>query len=65
MPRSLEQWLVHQSQVHPQVIDLGLARLQEVLERLNWRQPSVPVITVTPPARAIVHSPARSDCAAR
>ena len=44
--RSLEQWLAHQSQVHPQAIDLGLARLREVLERLDWRQPSVPVITV-------------------
>ncbi len=44
--RSLEQWLAHQSQVHPQTIDLGLERLREVLERLHWRQPSVPVITV-------------------
>jgi len=43
---SLEQWLVHQSQVHPKSIDLGLERLREVLERLLWRQPKVPVITV-------------------
>ena len=46
MPRSLEQWLVHQAQVHPHNIDLGLERLNCVLARLAWRQPSVPVITV-------------------
>ena len=44
--RSLEQWLTHQAQVHPNTIDLGLDRLQRVLERLHWRQPTVPVITV-------------------
>jgi len=32
--------------VHPQAIDLGLDRLQVVLERLQWRQPRIPVITV-------------------
>ncbi len=46
MPRSLEQWLAHQTQVHPQAIDLGLDRLRRVLGRLGWRQPTVPVITV-------------------
>jgi dihydrofolate synthase / folylpolyglutamate synthase len=44
--RSLEQWLAYQTQVHPQAIDLGLDRLRVVLDRLQWRQPSVPVITV-------------------
>jgi dihydrofolate synthase / folylpolyglutamate synthase len=44
--RSLEQWLAHQTQVHPQSIDLGLERLERVLDRLQWRQPSVPVISV-------------------
>ena len=44
--RSLEQWLAYQAQVHPQAIDLGLDRLRVVLERLQWRQPTVPVITV-------------------
>jgi dihydrofolate synthase / folylpolyglutamate synthase len=44
--RSLEQWLAHQSRVHPQAIDLGLDRLHLVQERLGWRQPTVPVITV-------------------
>jgi dihydrofolate synthase/folylpolyglutamate synthase len=43
---SLDQWLAHQSQVHPQAIDLGLDRLRRVQERLGWRQPTVPVITV-------------------
>jgi dihydrofolate synthase/folylpolyglutamate synthase len=44
--RSLEQWLAYQTQVHPQAIDLGLERLRAVLDRLQWRQPRVPVITV-------------------
>jgi dihydrofolate synthase / folylpolyglutamate synthase len=44
--RSLDQWLAYQTQVHPQSIDLGLERLQAVLERLQWRQPRIPVITV-------------------
>jgi dihydrofolate synthase/folylpolyglutamate synthase len=44
--RSLDQWLAYQTQVHPQAIDLGLDRLRVVLERLQWRQPQVPVITV-------------------
>jgi dihydrofolate synthase / folylpolyglutamate synthase len=43
---SLEQWLAYQTQVHPQSIDLGLDRLRQVLDRLGWRQPAVPVITV-------------------
>jgi dihydrofolate synthase / folylpolyglutamate synthase len=43
---SLEQWLAYQAQVHPQAIDLGLDRLLRVLDRLGWRQPKVPVITV-------------------
>jgi dihydrofolate synthase/folylpolyglutamate synthase len=44
--RSLEQWLDYQTAVHPQAIDLGLDRLREVLNRLGWQQPKVPVITV-------------------
>jgi len=44
--RSLEQWLAYQTQVHPQAIDLGLDRLGVVLERLQWRQPQIPVITI-------------------
>lgn len=44
--RSLEEWLAHQERVHSQPIDLGLERLTGVLERLGWRQPRLPVITV-------------------
>jgi dihydrofolate synthase/folylpolyglutamate synthase len=44
--RSLEEWLAHQERVHPQSIDLGLTRLERVLDRLHWAQPSAPVITV-------------------
>ncbi len=44
--RTLEEWLEHQSRVHPQTIDLGLERPRAVLERLGWRRPPVPVITV-------------------
>src|SRR6202166_5144378 len=43
---SLEQWLAYKTQVHPQAIDLGLDRLRLVLDRLGWRRPEVPVITV-------------------
>jgi dihydrofolate synthase / folylpolyglutamate synthase len=43
---SLEQWLAYQAQVHPQTIDLGLDRLAQVLERLKWRTPRVPILTV-------------------
>src|SRR5580693_9175494 len=44
--RSLEEWLDYQTRLHPQAIDLGLDRLREVLKRLGWSGPSVPVITV-------------------
>ncbi len=44
--RTLDEWLEYQTRVHPQAIDLGLDRLTQVLERLGWRQPSVPVITI-------------------
>lgn len=45
-PRSLEEWLEFQTQAHPQAIDLNLTRPRAVLERLQWRRPAVPVITV-------------------
>ena len=44
--RSLEQWLVYQTQVHSQSIDLGLDRIRTVLARLAWQRPAIPVITV-------------------
>ena len=44
--RTLEQWLAYQAGLHPRAIDLGLDRVREVLERLGFRQPATPVITV-------------------
>lgn len=44
--RTLEQWLEYQAGLHPRAIDLGLDRVREVLARLNFKQPDVPVITV-------------------
>jgi dihydrofolate synthase/folylpolyglutamate synthase len=44
--RSLDEWLAHQAQAHPNPIDLGLERLGRVLRRLNWQQPSMPVVTI-------------------
>jgi dihydrofolate synthase/folylpolyglutamate synthase len=44
--RSLDEWLAYQAQLHPRAIDMGLERLHAVLERLEWRPPQVPVITV-------------------
>jgi dihydrofolate synthase/folylpolyglutamate synthase len=44
--RSLDEWLAYQSQLHPHTIDLSLERLRAVLERMKWRAPRVPVITV-------------------
>jgi dihydrofolate synthase/folylpolyglutamate synthase len=44
--RTLSEWLVHQERVHPQAIDLGLGRLAQVLDRLHWSPPPVPIITI-------------------
>jgi dihydrofolate synthase/folylpolyglutamate synthase len=35
-----------QETLHPQAIDLGLERLQRTLERLDWRRPACPIVTV-------------------
>jgi dihydrofolate synthase/folylpolyglutamate synthase len=43
---SLDEWFAHQARVHPHSIDLGLERLKQVLARLDWHRPSVPIITV-------------------
>lgn len=42
----LSDWLSWQETLHPSVIDLGLARLNRMLARLNWQRPACPVITV-------------------
>jgi dihydrofolate synthase/folylpolyglutamate synthase len=42
----LDEWLVYQAQVYPRAIDLSLGRVTEVLSRLKWRRPPLPVVTV-------------------
>lgn len=44
--RSLDEWLDYQARLHPQAIEMGLERLRAVLDKLDWKQPDVPVITV-------------------
>lgn len=44
--RSLADWLRWQETLHPSAIDLGLDRMRRTLQRLQWRQPPCPVITV-------------------
>lgn len=46
MTRSLADWLRWQETLHPSAIDLGLDRMRRTLQRLEWRQPRCPVITV-------------------
>lgn len=43
---ALEEWLAWQETLHPKSIDLGLDRVRIVLERLGWKRPSCPVVTV-------------------
>jgi dihydrofolate synthase/folylpolyglutamate synthase len=44
--RRLADWLAWQETLHPNAIDLGLERLQRTLDRLDYRRPACPVITV-------------------
>ena len=44
--RTLDDWLRYQEQLHPQAIDMGLARIHEVLTRLGWQGAPWPVVTV-------------------
>jgi dihydrofolate synthase / folylpolyglutamate synthase len=44
--RRLADWLAWQERLHPNAIDLGLERLQRVLDRLGWQLPACPVVTV-------------------
>lgn len=46
MPRTLDQWLSWQSQLHPDEIELGLERLQAVWSRLSATSFNCPVITI-------------------
>ena len=43
---TLDQWLVYQQQLHPQDIELGLARVQQVAERLGLGPADCPRIVV-------------------
>jgi dihydrofolate synthase / folylpolyglutamate synthase len=43
---SLSEWLSWQETLHPSAIDLGLDRLLRTLQRLGWRRPSAPVVTI-------------------
>ncbi|HKE93681.1 MAG TPA: bifunctional tetrahydrofolate synthase/dihydrofolate synthase [Povalibacter sp.] len=43
---TLSEWLSWQQTLHPSAIDLGLTRIQRTLDRLGWRRPACPVITV-------------------
>lgn len=43
---TLAEWLSWQQTLHPSAIDMGLARVQRTLQRLGWRRPAYPVITV-------------------
>jgi dihydrofolate synthase/folylpolyglutamate synthase len=43
---TLSDWLSWQQTLHPSAIDLGLSRMQRSLDRLGWRKPACPVITV-------------------
>jgi dihydrofolate synthase/folylpolyglutamate synthase len=42
----LAAWLARQERSHPSAIDLGLARVREVADRLGLLHPRHPVITV-------------------
>ena len=42
----LASWLRWQESLHPNAIDLGLARVVEVLERLGWTRPHYPIVTI-------------------
>jgi len=44
--KTLSEWLTHLEQLHPNVIDLGLARITQVAERLNLTHFEAKVITV-------------------
>lgn len=43
---TLPEWLAWQQTLHPNAIDLGLDRIRRTLDRLGWRRPACPVITV-------------------
>ena len=42
----LNNWLAHISSQHDQVIDMGLSRMQDMLQRLDLNQPAQKIITI-------------------
>lgn len=42
----LADWLSWQETLHPRPIDLSLERLHRTLQRLEWRRPACPIVTV-------------------
>lgn len=45
--RNLEQWLSYLEQLHPSEIDMGLARVQDVAQRLGLPRIANKIVTVT------------------
>lgn len=45
--RNLEQWLSYLEQMHPSEIDMGLARVQDVVQRLGLPRIADKIVTVT------------------
>ncbi len=45
--RNLEQWLSYLEQLHPNEIDMGLARVQDAAQRLGLPRIAAKIITVT------------------
>lgn len=43
---NLSEWLTWQETLHPNPVDLGLERITQVLQRLQWRGFDCPVITI-------------------
>src|SRR6185437_3002740 len=44
--KTLPEWLSWQEQLYPDVIDLGLHRVQALLKALDLAQPGFPILTV-------------------
>ncbi len=47
MYKTLSSWLAWQESLHHSSIDLGLERIQTVLQRLHFQKPRCPVITIS------------------
>ncbi len=45
--RNLQQWLSYLEQLHPNEIDMGLVRVQDVAQRLKLPRIASKIVTVT------------------